>query len=371
MSRKFHFVSYVLLLCWLLAAGPAAYGQRLDYRQGELIVQLRPGIVAKDWAAQQPEVLGIHRLSATMNVWKISFAHQSHRASVLKAKFYQQAPVLWVQFNHLISYRNTLPNDPRFPNQWQYRNVGQIGGLPGADFNVCQSWDLTTGGLTVNGDTIVVCVIDNGIDIDHEDLLPNLWFNRGEIAENGIDDDNNGYIDDFQGWNTQANSNNIEGGESHGTAVAGIVGARGNNGIGVTGMNWQVKIMVVNNGFLASESEVIEAYGYPLEARKRYQQSNGTTGAYVVATNSSWGLANGRPEDSPIWCALYDSLGHYGILNVGATVNSNVDVDVVGDLPTTCPSNFLIAVTNVNTQNVKVTNAGFGRLSIDLGAFGE
>jgi hypothetical protein len=91
----------------------------------------------------------------------------------------------------------------------------------------------------------------------------------------------------------------------------------------------------------------------------------------VVATNASWGRDNGFAEDAPVWCGLYDSLGVHGILSVGATANKNIDVDVDGDLPTTCPSDYLIAVTNIDRNDEKVAGAGYGVESIDLGAYGQ
>ena len=103
----------------------------------------------------------------------------------------------------------------------------------------------------------------------------------------------------------------------------------------------------------------------------RYDETEGAEGAYVVATNASWGLTGGQPADSPIWCDLYDVLGANGILNMGATANQNLDIDVVGDLPTACPSDFLISVTNLNDNDQKVTAAGFGSSTIDIGAYGE
>ena len=91
----------------------------------------------------------------------------------------------------------------------------------------------------------------------------------------------------------------------------------------------------------------------------------------MVATNASWGTDGGQPEDSPLWCAMYDTLGAHGILSAGATSNSNVDVDIIGDLPTACSSDYLLTVTNLNQSDVKVFQAGYGLETIDLGAYGE
>ncbi|MEO0625354.1 MAG: S8 family serine peptidase [Bacteroidota bacterium] len=359
----------IYLLFFIFSCSSSLKAQWLDHRQGELIVDLVDEVDGKSWCASQPELSSFKKLSDPLNIWLLEYDHDVYHELAVDQSVRKQPQVETLQFNHFVSLR-AIPNDALFGQQWQHRNVGQSGGEVNADFDTPDAWDLTTGGVTTNGDTIVVCVIDNGLDSDHEDLAPNLWINRDEIPNNGIDDDQNGFIDDVNGWNTRFDNNIIEGG-SHGTSVCGIVGARGDNGIGVAGMNWRVKIMMVRNDFIAAESEVIQSYSYALEQRIAYDNTDGQEGAYVVATNASWGIDGGQPDDSPIWCSLYDQLGLRGILNIGATANENVDVDIVGDLPTSCPSEFLIGVTNLNDNDQKVTGAAFGSTSIDLGAYGE
>src|SRR5262249_49534599 len=133
------------------------------------------------------------------------------------------------------------------------------------------------------------------------------------------------------------------------------------------GVNWNVQLMPLKG--VGTEDQTVEAYTYVLEMRKKYNDSNGASGAFVVATNSSFGVNYGQPSDYPLWCAMYDSLGKYGILNAAATTNSNVDVDVVGDIPTACPSEYLITVTNTTAAD-ELYPAGYGVLTIDLGAPG-
>ncbi len=308
-----------------------------------------------------------------MSLWELTYQGHINEQKVLE--FIQSlSSVETVQYNHYVELRDgfpaaTTPNDPLFRNQWQHINIGAGGGIAGVDLDTDLAWDITTGGLTAQNDTIVVAVIDNGISQTHVDLLPNIWYNRGEIPNNGIDDDQNGYVDDYQGWNPVAQNDYILGG-NHGTSVSGIIGAKGNNGTGVTGINWDVKIMMIKTDFNVTESVVLAAYGYALNQRKLYNQTNGQEGAYVVVTNASWGMDNGHAADAPLWCAFYDTLGRHGILSVGATANRNVDVDQVGDLPTTCTSDYLISVTNINKQGHKAI-AAYGATHIDLGAFGD
>ncbi|MEM1321731.1 MAG: S8 family serine peptidase [Bacteroidota bacterium] len=305
-----------------------------------------------------------------MDVWHLSFDHNSINENQFLEAIRRNPQVEFAQFNHLLELRSNIPNDPRFGLQWQYVNNGQDGGIVGADIDADLAWEVTTGGLTATGDTIVVCVIDEGYDAGHVDLQGNIWFNRAEIPNNNIDDDNNGFVDDYRGWYANSRDDNINVGGFHGTAVAGIVGARGDDGIGVTGVNWEVKLMLVGlTG--ASEANVLEAYSYPLAHRKRYNETNGAEGAFVVATNASWGRNRLWANQAPLWCAMYDTLGAYGILNCGATTNLEDNVDQVGDMPTSCASEFLISVTNMTRQDRKLNPAGFGATHVDLGAFGH
>lgn len=354
--------------------------QQLDRVQGEILVQLEPEVNPRIWAMDFERLNGKFTqfnykkvLSPPMRAYAFTFDFTTVNEYHLLATVRRHPQVVMAQFNHLVQMR-AIPDDPQFEDQWQYINIGQSGGTPGADLDIEQAWDITTGGITADGDTIVVCAIDGGLDLNHEDFEDNHWLNHAEIPNNGIDDDQNGYVDDYRGWSITSNSDNIDdigGIPGHGTSVAGIIGAKGNNGVGVAGISWKVKVMIIKNNFSTNEAAVLEAYTYPLIMRMLYNESNGAKGAYVVATNSSWGRDLGNPADAPLWCAFYDTLGVHGILNCGATINSNINVDEQGDLPTACPSDYLISVTNVNDDDEKVNGAGYGATMIDLGAFGS
>ncbi len=308
--------------------------------------------------------------SAPFDIWMIQTDAALQNEYELLEFIRQLRSVDLAQFNHFVSDRIS-PNDPQFEAQWQYVNTGSSGGTIDADFDANLAWDTTTGGLTEAGDSIVICMIDEGLDSDHPDLQGNLWLNHGEIPNNNIDDDENGYVDDFRGWNVASANDDLQSGPNagwHGTAVAGVMGARGNNNIGVSGINWDVKIMTVVRG--ATMDQTLAAYAYPFSFRKKYNDSDGAEGAFVVATNSSWGIDFGLPEEAPLWCAFYDSLGMVGILNSAATANGHYNVDQVGDLPTACASDFLLSVTNIDKNNQKNTSAAYGENSIDMGAYG-
>ncbi|MBL0129595.1 MAG: S8 family peptidase [Flavobacteriales bacterium] len=333
-----------------------------EYLPGEILLMLQPGAdantIVADLAKLDGRTTGLridHEVSAPMRAWLLRFdANALPQWNMLRAVLYHPA-VLLAQNNHVVKER-VVPNDTQYGQQWHHQNIDSEA-----------AWDISTGGVTATGDTIVVCIIENA-DLGHADLAANAWLNAGEIPGNGIDDDGNGYTDDRRGWNTPSNNDNVYSG-SHGTQCAGMMGAVGNNGAGVVGANWNVRIMPVNYGG-TSEAQVVAAYTYPLVMRRRYNASNGQTGAFVVATSASWGIDGGQPANSPMWCAMYDTLGTAGILNCGATANNAVDVDNVGDLPTACPSDFMISVTATNTTDQRTFSA-WGLTTIDVGAPGE
>jgi subtilisin family serine protease len=175
-------------------------------------------------------------------------------------------------------YYHTLatPNDPMFTNTGMY-------GL--TKISAPQAWDLSTGSSNV-----VVADIDTGLRLNHADLAANVWTNSAEIPGNGIDDDGNGYVDDINGYDfyfNDANPGDIDNGLSglHGTHTAGTIGAVGNNGVGVSGVNWNVKLMIIkifNNsesGDTTTSAMLVNAYNYIRTMKDR--------GVNVVATNNS------------------------------------------------------------------------------------
>ncbi len=266
--------------------------------------------------------------------------------------------------------RRDMPDDTQFDQQWALHNIGQSGGTEDADIDAPEAWDIANGGVTPLGDTIVVAIVDGGMMLTHVDIIPNLWTNWGEIPGNGIDDDNNGYIDDVHGWDAYASDGSIPS-DGHGTHVAGIVGAKGNNGVSVAGVNWNVKLMPLA-GSSGTTSIVLEAYGYALDQRAIYDSTGGLSGAFVVATNSSFGVNNADCSSGnySLWNDMYDALGQYGILSCGATMNINSNVDVTGDVPTGCESDYMISVTNTTRNDTKNSGAAYGSTTIDLGAPG-
>ena len=369
MIKRFIITSYfsiILIFNYL-------YSQRLDHIQGQLIVWCENNeafvnsVSVINGGKENSIIMGTDVISKEWNIHLLKFDHAKYSIDALILELKNCVGVKFAQKNHRNTFRK-VPNDTYFSKQWHHLNTGSEGGILGADFRTTLAWDHTTGGLTEDGDTIVVCIIDGGVELNHADLKTNFWVNYKEIPGNNIDDDNNGYTDDYYGWNADSSNDKfLE--NAHGTSVAGIVGAISNNRVGVAGINWNVKMLMVQGG--GDDVSVIKSYTYPFYLRKLYNESNGRRGAYIVATNSSWGRDRGRPEDSPIWCAMYDSLGSVGILNVGSTANIDINVDEEGDLPTNCESDFLVGVTNLNWNDQKEKRAGYGIKSIDLGSYGE
>lgn len=335
----------------------------------QYIVMLKPGCHIQQFLQQNHEWRQSKCLSARMNIFLLECDITAGSNEILN-RLYQSPPIKLAQRNHRIKQRALVPNDTDFNQQWNMLNTGQSGGLPGADIDATQAWAIDSDAITANGDTVVVAIIDNTFDLNHEDL--NFFTNYNEVPGNGIDDDGNGYIDDVNGWNVFTNSGSVGGsgpGSYHSTHCAGIAAAIGQNNKGVAGVCWGAKILAVA-GSSQTESEVVEAYNYVREMRILYNNTFGTQGAMVVAANSSFGVDNGSPLDFPIWCAMYDSMGIVGILNVAATANSPTNVDVQHDIPTECPSPWLITVTNTTRNDIKNGSAGYGKTSIDLGAPG-
>ena len=343
--------------------------QKNDYIKGQFIVQLTtpeklPDLLKAFPVFESKQNLP-EQLTPTLSIFRVFFDENTDEKALLTT-VQKHHSVLSAQFNHILDDRTT-PNDTKYPQQWHHNNPGGSGAILDADMDTDDAWNITKGGATTDGDSIVVAVIDNGTSLSHTDLQQNLWFNRQEIPNNGIDDDKNGYIDDYRGWNSAFRNDNVDGG-THGVEVEGVIGSVGNNNRGVAGVNWAVKIMTI--AYDGSEASVIAGYGYVLAQRKLYNQTKGKRGAFVVATNSSFGAANRFPRDAPIWCAMYDSLGAIGVLSIGATANNNIDVDQVGDLPSTCPSDYLVVVTSTDNKDVKATDAAFGLINVDVAAPG-
>lgn len=366
-------IAIILLIPFLISQKPPRNGDK-PYVDGQIMIKLRSGIAPGQQQMLQDVLDDFHsidlglveKLSGRLNIFLLNYNSGLIDDERLLENIKAHPYVELAQFNHFIQQREFIPNDNFFGLQWNMHNTGQTGGTNDADIDGPEAWDLGNSGVTATGDTIIVAIVDNGFDIDHEDLK--FWKNYHDIPGNGIDDDTNGYVDDYNGWNSWTNTGEIIEAD-HGTHVTGIAAAQGNNSIGVTGVNLNVKVMPVV-GSATVESIVVAGYAYVHEMRSLYNETGGEKGAFIVSTNASFGVDNGQPEDYPIWGAMYDSLGMVGVLSAGATANANWNIDEVGDIPTAFPSDFLITVTNTDKDDVKSSGAAYGLTTIDLGAPG-
>lgn len=365
--KLYHF----LFLLFLISATATSQNADNNRVPGQVLVQFRemPGEIESEGFIHDFRYASLsfnRKLSSAMKIWLVQFDEQLANPEKLLAEIRRHPLVSIAQFNHLVSDRELIPNDPSFSALWNLKNTGQMSGTPGADIKASYAWDITTSGITALGDTIVIAMVDGGVDLGHSDLK--LWKNRDEIPYNGIDDDGNGYIDDYNGWNAYMNNGNMQQSD-HGTHVAGTAAAKGNNSLGVTGVAFNTYLMPIA-GSGSNEAIAVASYDYIFTMRKIYNQTAGTSGAFVVVTNSSFGIDAGNPVNYPLWSAIYDSLGSVGILNVASTANRGWDVDLMGDIPTAMTNNSIVAATNSTNTDGLNTQAAWGLNSIDLAAPG-
>lgn len=343
------------LLCFLLLLSTLCAAQSsADYHQ-RWIVKLSDQDFSKVQEVTIESNFEVSILSKSFNLIGV-MSEKSLSAREVETRL-SPFDILNIYPDRKLEYRDRIPDDFDYSRQW---NMDMIS-VPGV-------WEHAIGGSTAGGEEIVIAILDVGYDIDHLDLQNNFWFNPNEIPLDDRDNDDNGYKDDYYGVNidTQNDSHNID---DHGTKVAGVIGAEGNNGAGVAGVNWKVKMLPI--GGVDHIGEIIVAMEYVIMMKQLYLDSNGSQGANIIATNLSAGVARTFPQDSPDWCPFYDLAGNLGILSVSAAPNEQYDVDKEGDLPSLCDSEFLITVTNTDGSDFKVVEAGYGKENIDLGAPGE
>ena len=272
----------------------------------------------------------------------------------LLAAYRQSELVEYAELDHVV--RAMLdPNDTHFQNgnTWHLNNYGQAGGIADADIDARDAWNIRT-----DASSVVVAVLDSGARFAHQDLTDNLWHNPSETSGNGVDDDGNGYVDDIYGINAIANSGNPSDDYGHGTHVAGIIGAVGNNNAGVAGVCWQVQLMIckfvdsVGNGWV---SDAIKCIDY---ARSK--------GAKVI--NLSWGDPAYNSQ------ALYDAIASArdaGIIVVCACGNESLDNDVTPLYPASFNLNNIISVAATTRRDELASFSCYGPSSVDLGAPGD
>jgi subtilisin family serine protease len=270
--------------------------------------------------------------------------------------------VRYVEPNHVVRTLAT-PDDPRFAELWGLHNTGQTGGTPDADIDAPEAWDLTTGSQDV-----AVGVTDTGVDFGHPDLAAQQWINAGESCgstdpeaacverADGLDNDANGYVDDWRGWDFANGDNDPADDHDHGTHVAGTIGAVGSNATGVTGVNWNVKVMALKfldeTGF-GTTADAISATLYAAD-----------NGARV--SSNSWG---GGPFDQPLLDAIQYGASK-GMLFVAAAGNDGRSNDTTPTYPASYASEAIVSVAATDHSDALAFFSNYGAKSVDLGAPG-
>jgi len=264
--------------------------------------------------------------------------------------------VLYAEPDYVV-HADATPNDPEFPSLWGLANAGQTGGTPGADISATEAWEITTGSRTV-----VIGVLDTGIDTTHPDLAANIWSNPLDCSNGAFDDDQNGYFDDCHGIDVVNHDSDPQDDNGHGTHVSGTIAAVGDNGIGVTGVAWHASIVACKfldaqgSGYVSGAVECLDYF-----ARLKDE------GVPIVATNNSWGFGTFASQ------FLRDGIVPHlqrGILFVAAAGNNTGDSDAYPSYPAPfdLPNIISVAATDPNDRLAIFSNEG--RTSVDLGAPG-
>lgn len=243
------------------------------------------------------------------------------------------------------------PNDPQFSSMYGLQKI-----------SAPEAWDLTTGSAGT-----VVAVIDTGVKYNHEDLAANMWTNPGEIKGNGVDDDGNGYADDFYGYDFFSNDADPMDENGHGTHTAGTIGAVGNNALGITGINWNVRIMAIKIyspiGTDTTSAMLINAYNYVRMMKER--------GVNIRVTNNSYGGCNEACGYDQATKDAIDALGNAGILNVFAAGNDASNNETKPFYPASYTSPSILSVAASNTSDDRAGFSNYGKISVDLAAPGS
>ena len=274
----------------------------------------------------------------------------------LKSTFSAMDGFKYVEPNMVYHLQET-PNDPDFGELYGLHNTGQTGGTDDADIDAPEAWDISTGSRDV-----VLGVTDTGVDYNHPDLVDNMWMNPGEIAGDGIDNDDNGYVDDVYGWDFINDDSDPMDTHSHGTHVAGTIAATGNNGEGVVGVNWESSIMAIQiftGSGSTNSTAIINAINYATMMREN--------GVNLRAVNHSWG-GGGFSQ------TLMDSIegnANEDILFIAAAGNNGRNTDSSPFYPASYDVENIVAVASSDHNDNRSGFSNFGTASTDLAAPGS
>ncbi len=351
MIKAVKLVLFSVVIFLFLADVSVAQKTSEIYAKGELLVKYKNGTASAAARSINPTVgasvleefpeLGWQRVKLPENLsvnQAVAFYKDSMEVETAQPNFYYR----------LLA----APNDARF---------AELYGL--AKISAPAAWDLTTGSPDV-----VVANIDTGVSYNHQDLSANMWRNPNETNGNGIDDDGNGFIDDFYGYDFFYNdSNPIDDAGGHGTHTAGTIGAVGNNSVGVVGVNWNVKIMAIKiyspNGSDTTSAMLINAYNYVRMMKTR--------GVNIRVTNNSYGGCNEACGYDQATKDALDAMGNAVILNVFAPGNAGQNIETTPFYPASYTSPSILSVASSTSTDMRSSFSNFGVTSVDIAAPGS
>ncbi len=367
-SRRPYVLAFVALSALLALAGSsarqatAAASQTPPVVPGELIVGFEGGSSQAQQNAAVAQAGGTR--TASFQQIRAVLVRVPPSLTAVATKLLLGLPqVRYVEPNHVVRTVETTPNDPSFNQLWGLSNTGQTGGTADADVDAPEAWDVSTGSSDV-----VVGVTDTGVDFSHPDLAQQQWVNAGENCgstdpaavcadrSDAVDDDGNGYVDDWRGWDFVSDDNNPFDDHRHGTHVAGTIGAVGDNGIGVAGVNWNVKIMALKFLNSAGSGTTADAVAATLYAADK--------GAHV--SSNSWG---GGPFDQSLLDAI-EYGANRGMLFVAAAGNDGRNNDTTPFYPSSNASEAIVSVAATDHADALAFFSNYGAASVDLGAPG-
>ncbi|MCS7206817.1 MAG: S8 family serine peptidase, partial [Dehalococcoidia bacterium] len=331
--------------------------QKPEAVEGEALVKFKAEVsAAQAESILQAQGIQVQERYPLFGIYRVALPKGM---SVAQAQQRLAGQVVYIEPNYILRAAPTTPNDSLFGQQWALHNTGQTGGTPDADIDAPEAWDIQRGSTST-----VIAVVDTGIDFNHNDLAANMWRNPHEIPGNNLDDDGNGYRDDVHGINcigTATNHAPPMDDNNHGTHVAGIIGAVGNNNLQVVGVMWRVSLMALK--FLGADGS-----GTTADAIEciQYAVAQNATGTNVRVINASWGGGGFSTALRDAIAAARDR----GMLFIAAAGNANNDNDASPFYPASYDVENIIAVAASDHNDNKASFSNFGNLRVHLAAPG-
>lgn len=367
LKRRFRWWWLILWVAILPGAGMAGDlpAGGAPCRQGEVLVKFRPEVPEeRRQAVRELLEASVERVFKGIGVehWRLPAGADTGEAL---ARLSALPEVEYAEPNYVYTPQ-VLPDDPAFGLLWHLENTGQwvngSAGTPGADISAPEAWDVETG-----DPGMVIAVIDSGVAFEHPDLIPNVWTNVGEIPDNGLDDDANGYVDDLHGWDFVNDDNNPSDysrdlyGDGHGTHVAGIIAAAGDNGIGTTGVMWRARIMALQVFDLFQVAAFEGIQNSLILAAVEYAVDNG---ARII--NCSFG---GYGRSSALF-DVFNLANQRGVLVTAAAGNESQNNDLLPVYPAGYDLPNIVSVAATDEDGGRAAYSNYGAASVDIAAPG-